>query len=286
MRVVFPSGRQRVFLEAVQQATQLDPEELAEQLQVCPRTVRDWRRARWNMSESALEQLCRISGLARPNDVSILPEHWSVHKAARRGGLRRAALHGPLGTLESRRRGGLVTAALIREHPNWARQRGITVRKTIRVPAHSEELAEFIGIFLGDGGFRNAWQVAISFNIHGDRPYARFIRTLVQQLFGLQPTWCVRPSLGAGDLLISSTSLVEFLEGMGWRSQRKSSSSISIPAWVESTMAYRVACLRGMMDTDGSVYPHRYRVNGKWYTYPKLSLMLIRLTPKTATACR
>lgn len=31
------------------------------------------------------------------------------------------------------------------------------------------------------------------------------------------------------------------------------------------------ACARGLFDTDGSVYTHSYRVNGKRYSYKKMS---------------
>ena len=29
--------------------------------------------------------------------------------------------------------------------------------------------------------------------------------------------------------------------------------------------------MRGLIDTDGCVFTHRYKVNGKWYNYRKLS---------------
>lgn len=31
-----------------------------------------------------------------------------------------------------------------------------------------------------------------------------------------------------------------------------------------------IACIRGLVDTDGSVFTHRYRVNGKMYFYKKM----------------
>ena len=35
-------------------------------------------------------------------------------------------------------------------------------------------------------------------------------------------------------------------------------------------MEYSAACLRGLMDTDGGVFLHKYRVNGKIYSYKKI----------------
>jgi len=148
----------------------------------------------------------------------------------------------------------------------------LNARKAIRIPPQSEELAEFVGVFLGDGGFRNARQVTISFNIHADREYAKWIHALVARLFGLEATWCIREARGAGDLLLSSTTLVELLEGMGLCRGRKSAARLAVPSWIEPASAYRIACLRGLRDTDGSVYRHRYQLKGKWYAYLKLSV--------------
>ncbi len=150
------------------------------------------------------------------------------------------------------------------------RRRDWTTRKAIRTPEYSEELAEFIGIFLGDGGFRNSWQVTVSFNHRADRAYAEFIRGLVRRLFDLDAARYIRPRWSSADLVISSTTLVEFLESIGLPRGRKSEVIHAVPSWVSSVDAYRLACLRGLMDTDGCVYQHRYAVHGKTYTYPKL----------------
>ena len=252
MRVKFPSGQQRAFIEEVLRLTNEPATSLANGIGVCGRTFQDWKREKWQIDDRSLNRLCRLANLAIP-DVTLLPEHWSVQKAARLGGLRRAALHGPLGTFESRQRGGRVTGSLIRNHPELARQRSLNTRKVIRIPPRSEELAEFIGIFLGDGGFRNAWQITISFNMHADRAYAEFIHALIKRLFGLDVTWQIREFFGSGDLLISSIALVEFFERVGLHRGRKTPISVAVPDWIESEKDYRIACLRGLMDTDGSI---------------------------------
>ena len=150
------------------------------------------------------------------------------------------------------------------------RRGGWTTRKTIRIPECSEGLAEFVGIFLGDGGFRNSWQVTVSFNHRADMAYAEFIRELVRRLFDLDAARYIRPRWGSADLVISSTALVEFLESIGLPRGRKSAVIHAVPSWITSVDAYRLACLRGLMDTDGCVYQHRYAVHGKTYAYPKL----------------
>ncbi len=43
-----------------------------------------------------------------------------------------------------------------------------------------------------------------------------------------------------------------------------------IPDWIKENRDYMIACIRGLVDTDGSVFTHRYRVNGKMYAYKKI----------------
>ena len=76
---------------------------------------------------------------------------------SRLGGLRRVELYGNPGTPEGRSTGGKRTIQLFRSNPELARSLGFAVRKEIRCPARSSELAEFVGILLGDGGVRNKY---------------------------------------------------------------------------------------------------------------------------------
>ncbi len=269
MRARFPAGQQRAFLEGVLRLTGTDIDDLATRIGVCARTVSDWRRERWQMNDQSLKRLCRLEKLPTPAQITLLPEHWSVKKAARLGGLRHVALYGPPGTLEGRRRGGLAAQATLYARTKGNPGGGWKTRKTILTPVHSEDLAEFIGIMLGDGCIRNQWQVGVSFNQHGDRPYAEFIWKMIKRLFGLEAAYSIRSS--SVDLVVSSTALVAFLQERGFPKGSKRETLTAVPSWVQDTQNIRIVCLRGLMDTDGCVFRHRYRVNGKEYSYPKLA---------------
>lgn len=268
MRVKFPLGQQQTFLENIQRLTGASTTDLASRIGVCARTMRDWRRERWQMDEQSLDRLCQLANLPKPTQIIVLPEHWSTEKASRLGGLRRVTLYGSPGTAEGRRRGGLAAQATLNTQARLVPRGGWKVRKTILIPAHSEKLAEFFGIMLGDGCIRNGWQVGISFNQHGDQPYALFIQQLIKQLFGLEASCVIRPS--SADLVISSVALVDFLREHGFPAGSKCETLTEVPGWIRDVTEFRVACLRGLMDTDGCVFRHRYRVNGKEYSYPKL----------------
>lgn len=269
MKIRFPSGAQRQFLELVQQRRGCSVERLAEHVRVCPRTVRDWRRGKYLMSQEAATQLSRFSGVPLPQEARTIPDYWHVSRAGRLGGKRRYELYGPLGTTESRAAGGRRSAALQQQNPA-GRLGGFTVRKQIRLPDRSDALAEFVGLMLGDGGIRNRWQAAIAFNGRADHAHAKWIYQLIRELFSIAPFYSFGKEPGAANLVMSSVALVEFLVAQGVPNGHKIRNGVAVPAWILENPSYRKACVRGLMDTDGSVYPHRYRVNGVDYQYPKM----------------
>ena len=269
MRAVFPSGQQQNFLEEVQRLTGQKAEALASRIGVCARTFRDWRREKWQVDDVSLDRLCRLTNLPRPRGVTILPEHWSVPKAARLGGLRHSELYGSPGTPEGRSRGGKAAQRRFKDNPEHFRALGVTVRKKIQTPTLSADLAEFIGIVLGDGGITD-YQVKVSFDKVLDADYADYVSHLIKRLFGLTTGRSIDPHDHALDIVCSSVQLVELLESFGLKRGNKIRQQVDLPHWIWRKDAYRVACLRGLMDTDGSVYRHRYAVNGKMYSYVKL----------------
>ena len=95
---------------------------------------------------------------------------------------------------------------------------------------------------------------------------------LFRSLLGLNGFQVPRKGTLGDDLVFSSVKLVGFLEEVaGLKPGDKLRNGLDIPPWIWERRSYRVACLRGLMDTDGSSFVHRYQVNGKWYRYPKLA---------------
>jgi intein/homing endonuclease len=52
-----------------------------------------------------------------------------------------------------------------------------------------------------------------------------------------------------------SKNLVFTLEEIGLKAGNKSKNRTSIPNWILKDKQYSIACIRGLIDTDGSVYP-------------------------------
>ncbi len=190
--------------------------------------------------------------------------------AGRLGALRRNQLYGNPGTPDGRSKGGRATIKLFQDHPDAARLVGFVIRKEVARPVKSEDLAELFGVILGDGGFKGNHQLAVSFNYQTDFEYAQFVGNNIKRMFGLDYTICKRKSGNGADLIVGGTNLIDFLVRNGLRKGNKVSNQVSVPDWINGKFEYRIACLRGLMDTDGGLYRHRYISNGKRYEYLKL----------------
>lgn len=151
-------------------------------------------------------------------------------------------------------------------------------RKTVLIPKPSVRLAEFFGIMLGDGGINNAWQANITLNAIADRKYSLYVVDLCKHLFGIVPAVRKRKTREALVISLASTTVVDFLVDRGLLRGNKIAQGLAIPAWIMKNRSYRIACLRGLMDTDGCLYIHRHRIGG--HTYKNIGLCFSSYAPK------
>lgn len=194
----------------------------------------------------------------------------SMAARGRLGALQRYKLYGNPGTAEGRSKGGKTTVKLFQKNPDLAKSSGFTVRKDIASPKKSENLAEFIGAMLGDGSLRSKYQCTLSFNHQTDLKYAQYIQQLLKSLFLLESFICFSKKHAGADIVVSSCSLIDFFNKQGIPLGNKVKNQVAVPAWIYRNLRYRVACLRGLMDTDGGVYLHSYKAGGKSYSYLKI----------------
>lgn len=118
---------------------------------------------------------------------------------------------------------------------------------------------------MGDGGINNPWQANVTLNSVADQNYVSYVCRLGMKLFNIPPTSFIRKKKKAITIQFSSTSLVEFLVSRGLPRGNKLDAGLYIPEWIMKNGEYRKACIRGLIDTDGCLYIHVHRVNGKEY---------------------
>lgn len=246
---------------------------------VSSRTIRDWQKEKHLMGYDALKKLCRGIDMALPEDVKILPEYWYVKDAGRHGAFRRNELYGNPGTPDGRSKGGKATLEKFRLDPEYAKRTGFITKKEINYPQKTSLLAEFIGIVLGDGSITE-YQVKISTNSKTDIQHAYFIKQTVKRLFGVSCKISIEKKNTLG-VTISSKNIVDFLCDCGLKRGDKVAQQVQVPSWILKQKTLMKGCLRGLIDTDGSVYFHTHTTKGIMYrhiglVFTNLSLPLLK----------
>ena len=153
------------------------------------------------------------------------------------------------------------------------------IRTDLSIPKHlSNELAEFIGIMLGDGKLSH-FQVLVTLG-NKELHYANYVCDLMKGLFLVRPKISTRAT-GYHDVYIGSVLLTRWLMSQGLVTN-KVKYQVDIPKWIFSKKEYMEMCLRGFFDTDGSVYKLRHGVQISFTNYSlplliSLQSMLFRL---------
>ena len=242
-----------MFFENILKTSGISMETLAQLCNVSVRTIRDWKREKYRAEYDAVIFLSKKfhtkTGTIKKVDIR---EH--LLSVASSGGMARYERYGPVSSQEDRKRGGRISQSLRRSSPQKYRLLGCNVRKDFKNPKYSEKFAEVIGILLGDGAL-NDYQVRVTLSKTVDREYAHFVRVLMRDVFGENPSWRERHNVI--EITLSGAALVEVLENRGLRRGNKVRHQVDIPKWIFTNKKYQRACLRGLFDTDGGIYRHK-----------------------------
>lgn len=266
LRLKFISGQQKKFLTEVSNKSGFSTEKLAKIAKIHSRSFRDWKREKFTMTFVAAKKFVELFNVPLPEDKKIMIQRWQQVKenASRIGGLAHFRKYGSPGTLEGRRKGGIKAIA------NLRRDGFIPYVKKYSLPiGFNEKLAEYVGIMLGDGSITPG-QCNITLNCVADRKYVYFVSELEKNLFGEAPKLYKRKDSRALVLYYNSRFIIRYLLSIGLKIGNKVRQQVDAPDWTKSSLRYKMACLRGLMDTDGGVFLHRYKVNGKEYFYKKI----------------
>jgi len=268
-RLVINKNELRDFFEEIQNKSGKNWDEVGKLVNLSGRTIRDWRRGKFLPDKEKLKKIATRFQLKIPKIIEEREEFWSARENARKGAISRLKKYGPPGTAEGRRKGGLISQQKRRENPEYYRKIGVIVRGKISLPKIGPALAEFVGTILGDGSLTKD-QCSIYFNMRKDKEYADYIETLIQKLFKYNPYKHDQADKGVTVLLSSGRNLIDFLVAKGLKIGNKVKQQVGVPLWVQNNFRFSLRCLRGLMDTDGGIFIHRYKVAGKEYQYQKI----------------
>lgn len=231
------------------------------------RTIRDWRAEKFLMDYECLVKLCEITG-ATPPKVEKLYRYAHTSKAGKKGGQALIAKYGRVPIGEERRK---------EQWQKWWKQTGknldrpILTSVSIRRPSYSANLAEFVGVMLGDGGISDN-QVVVTLHSTDDAAYGRFVTALITKLFEVPVSVIKRKNNNANNYVVSRVELVRFCTNkLKLVKGNKVRQQADVPGWIKKNKKFRIDCLRGLVDTDGCVFYHTYTSQGKRYSYKKIS---------------
>lgn len=115
----------------------------------------------------------------------------------------------------------------------------------------SGKLAEFIGIMLGDGHLTPT-QVTVTLGTK-EKQYAIYVSKLMGELFGVRPKIALSKQ-ACFTVYLGSTVLVRWLLKNYNLVYNKVKSQVCVPKQCFLSKVYMSRLLRGLLDTDGSVY--------------------------------
>lgn len=120
---------------------------------------------------------------------------------------------------------------------------------------NKKSIAYIIGVALGDGNLSNPNGRAVRLRITCDKKYPLLIKNIIKNLEIVFPNNKVSivDRINAVDVSVYSNDLENIL---GWKAKGGSKifQKVSVPIWIKHNSTYRKECLRGLFQTDGSLY--------------------------------
>jgi len=147
---------------------------------------------------------------------------------------------------------------------NWGRMKGAkmsprTKPKSVSLIKPSVELAEIMGIMLGDGNiYKKQYAIRVCGNAKEDKIYLiEHVKKLFDSVFGIIPREYYLKSQNELILYAYSKFIATNLMHYGLVSGNKKKKGAKIPEWIMNDEKYTSACIRGLFDTDGTVFQQR-----------------------------
>ncbi len=271
MRVTLDTQVRNEYFTSLKSKANLSWKEIAKILEVNGRMLRSWRSGELTIPKNLFDKVENLYSIKIPTRSKLLIEFWHIKDAARKGAIVRQLKYGDLGTAEGRRKGGLNSLRSPKLHAT-----NFKFRKAINIPNRSEDLAELIGISIGDGGITH-FQVKVTLGLEKDKQYAFFVKSLFEKTFGLKASLLETKKDGVIEVVVSSRTLVEFLMSCGLPIGNKIRHGIDIPEWIKSDNKWARSCLRGIFDTDGCVYIDKHK--GKAGLYKSINIAFTSASP-------
>ena len=124
--------------------------------------------------------------------------------------------------------------------------------KSIKKVKRNSQLAELIGIMLGDG---NIWKnrIKIAFDKR-NIIYINHVAKLFKKIFGINLKKEISENTNNACLYRTNLYAVEELIKQGLKRGHQIKNNLGIPNWIKKDITFSKNCIRGLIDTDGCIY--------------------------------
>ena len=237
-RVQLGKGWQRkLILDATDQVGSL--KKLGVEIRVPYSTIKEYARENFLLPESLFNKITKLSKIKTETlKIYYLPKNWGQIVGGKRG----------MATLQK-----LYSKKIIEWRKIAIRNSQLKNTKKIKTSFLDEKFAEFIGVYLGDGTMTKYF-IKISGDFRVDFPYFLYLKGLIKDVFDLNSSITKDKRYNTIYLTIFSKSLCDlFNKKFGLKSGNKIRNKSKIPGKILENKELAIACLRGLMDTDGSV---------------------------------
>ncbi|MFX1573504.1 MAG: LAGLIDADG family homing endonuclease [Promethearchaeota archaeon] len=130
----------------------------------------------------------------------------------------------------------------------------------------NKKIAELIGIILGDGSIQldydsSHYSCEIAFNYMDEKEYLFYVKSLIESIFNIVPSLQTKRKDNCAVLRIFQKKIVESLVDVGVVPGNKIKNQVGVPEWIKNCSKNSIisACIKGLFDTDGSIFLSRYK---------------------------
>lgn len=126
-------------------------------------------------------------------------------------------------------------------------------------PTHKATLAYVIGVALGDGNLSNPNGRAVRLRVTCDTKYPNLIKRIVKAIHAIVPDNKVSIIHRKKTYIDISCYSNKWESILSWKAGRGSKilQKARVPNWINQKRKYKIACLKGLLETDGTVYTDR-----------------------------
>lgn len=234
---LYPGEQKKIIQNAVKKYGSL--KNLAFKIDINYSSLKNYSCEAILLPENLFEKIIKLTGINKGNlHISYLSPIWGTSLGGKKG----------IRALEKK-----YPKKIIKWRKNALKKSRFYNTKKIKIPPLKEKLAEFIGVYLGDGTMTKYF-IRISGDYRYDMPYFNYLSKLINNLFGIKASFQREKSKNTAYLTIFSKELCSFLnKEFQLKPGHKIKNNSKIPKKIIQNKKLSIACLRGLIDTDGSI---------------------------------